>query len=116
MQLTLADIMARIERLERLALGLGREAVLQRGAVDVLLYREKKHYLAGIRDAQVAHLPAGLEVGREPVRTRGRQEGVGDVHRADRVHLASAGRSSRLTPLGARPPRNVSLLRVRSRG
>ena len=51
MQLTLADLKARIARLDRLARGLGKEVVLQRGADDVLLYREKKQYLAGVQDA-----------------------------------------------------------------
>jgi hypothetical protein len=51
MQLELADIKARVERLERLALGLGEEAVLRRGAADVLLYRERRQYLAALHDA-----------------------------------------------------------------
>jgi hypothetical protein len=59
MQLTLADIKARVERLERLALGLAREAAPQPGAVDLLLYRERKQYLAAVRDAQ-----AGVEAAR----------------------------------------------------
>jgi hypothetical protein len=41
----------RIIRLERLAKGLAREVELQRGAEDVLLFRERKQYLAGIQDA-----------------------------------------------------------------
>jgi hypothetical protein len=32
-------------------MGLGREALLQRGAVDLVLYRERKQYLAAVRDA-----------------------------------------------------------------
>jgi hypothetical protein len=51
MQLTLADIKARIERLDRLAQGLAREAELQRGAEDVLLFRERKQDLAAVQDA-----------------------------------------------------------------
>jgi hypothetical protein len=72
MQLTLAHIKARVERLERLALGLGQEAVLQRGAVDVLLYREKKHSLAGIHDAQ-----AGVEAARVVLAGAARRLGGG---------------------------------------
>jgi hypothetical protein len=51
MQLALAGIKGRVARLERLAVGLDREADLQRGAVDLLLYRERKQYLAAMRDA-----------------------------------------------------------------
>jgi hypothetical protein len=51
MQLTLADMKARITRLERLAKGLAREVELQRGVEDVLLFRERKQYVAGIQDA-----------------------------------------------------------------
>jgi hypothetical protein len=47
----LADIKGRVARLERLATGLSREDMLQRGAIDVLLYRERKQYLAAVRDA-----------------------------------------------------------------
>jgi hypothetical protein len=47
----LADIKGRVARLEQLALGLAREASLQHGAVDLLLYRERKQYLAAVRDA-----------------------------------------------------------------
>jgi hypothetical protein len=42
MQLTLADIKARIERLDRLARGLAKEVGLQKDAEDVLLFREKR--------------------------------------------------------------------------
>ena len=42
MQLTLANIKARIERLDQLARGLAREVDLQRGAEDVLLFRERR--------------------------------------------------------------------------
>jgi hypothetical protein len=51
MQLTLADIKARIERLDRLARGLAREVELQRGAEDRLLFREREQYLAAVQDA-----------------------------------------------------------------
>jgi hypothetical protein len=51
MQLTLADIRGRIERLGRLGQGLAREVDLQRGAEDLLLFRERKQYLGGIQDA-----------------------------------------------------------------
>jgi hypothetical protein len=42
MQLELRDLKARIERLDRLAQGLAREVALQKGAEDVLLFRERK--------------------------------------------------------------------------
>jgi hypothetical protein len=48
MQLTVADIKRRIERLDRLARGLAREVELQRGAEDALLFRERKQYLAAV--------------------------------------------------------------------
>jgi hypothetical protein len=50
MQLELPDIKARIERLDQLAHGLGKEIGLQKGAEDVLLFRERMQYLAGIQD------------------------------------------------------------------
>src|SRR5262249_31570082 len=49
MQLT--DLKVRIKRLEGLAKGLAREVELQRGGEDVLLFGERKQYLAGIQDA-----------------------------------------------------------------
>jgi hypothetical protein len=51
MQLTVADIKARIARLDRLMKGLVKDVGLQRGAEDVLLFRERRQYLAGIQDA-----------------------------------------------------------------
>jgi hypothetical protein len=51
MQLTPGDLKARIARLDRLARGLAREVGLQKGAEDVLLFRERRPYLAGIQDA-----------------------------------------------------------------
>ena len=59
MRLTVARLRARVARLERLSLGLGREALAQRGAVDVLLYAERKEYLAAVHDAR-----AGVEAAR----------------------------------------------------
>jgi hypothetical protein len=52
MQLELADIKARVARLDRLARGLAREVGLQKGAEDVLLFRERNQYLAAVQDAQ----------------------------------------------------------------
>lgn len=43
--------MLRTSRLDRLARGLAKEVGLWRAANDPLLYRERKAYLAGIRDA-----------------------------------------------------------------
>jgi hypothetical protein len=51
MQLELPDLNARIVRLDRLAWGLAKEVGLQRGAEDVLLFRERKQYLRAIQDA-----------------------------------------------------------------
>ena len=45
-----ADLKARIERLDRLARGLAKEVTLWRGCNDPLLFRERKAYLAGIQD------------------------------------------------------------------
>jgi hypothetical protein len=53
MQLTLADLKARIARLERLERGFARETGLQLGAEDQLLFRERKQHLAAIQDALV---------------------------------------------------------------
>jgi hypothetical protein len=51
MQLELADIKARIARLDRLARGLAEEVGLQRGAEDVLLFRERRQYLRAVQEA-----------------------------------------------------------------
>jgi hypothetical protein len=51
MQLTLADIKARIEGLDGLARGLAKEVGLQRGAEDGLLFRERRQYLQAIQEA-----------------------------------------------------------------
>jgi hypothetical protein len=51
MQLTLADLKARIARLDKLARGLAKEVRLQRGAEDVLLFRERRQYLRAIQEA-----------------------------------------------------------------
>src|SRR5579871_4411194 len=51
MQLELKDVKARVERLDQLARGLAREVAQQRGAEDVLLFRERKQYLRAIQDA-----------------------------------------------------------------
>jgi hypothetical protein len=51
MQLTLAALKARVERLDRLARGLAKEVGMQKGAEDVLLFRERKHYLWAVQDA-----------------------------------------------------------------
>jgi hypothetical protein len=51
MQLELADLKARIARLDQLARGLAQEVGLQRGEEDVLQFRERKQYLAGIQEA-----------------------------------------------------------------
>jgi hypothetical protein len=51
MQLTLADLKARIARLGRPERGFAREVAPQRGAEDQLLFRERKQYLTAIQDA-----------------------------------------------------------------
>jgi hypothetical protein len=51
MQLTVVDLKARIERLERLERGFAQEIGLQREAEDQLLFRERKQYLTAIQDA-----------------------------------------------------------------
>ena len=55
----LADLKARIERLDKLARGFAAEVGRWKGAADPLLYRERKAYLAGILDAL-----AGVEAAR----------------------------------------------------
>jgi hypothetical protein len=51
MPLTLAGLKKRIRRLDRLARGLAKEMGPQRGAEDVLLFRERRQYLRGIQEA-----------------------------------------------------------------
>ena len=51
MQLELSDLKARIEPLDQLARGLAKEVGLQRGAEDVLLFRERRQYLRAIQEA-----------------------------------------------------------------
>jgi hypothetical protein len=51
MQLELADLKARIARLDQLARGLAKEVGLQRGAEDVLLFRERRQYLRAVQEA-----------------------------------------------------------------
>ena len=65
MPLTLAGLKKRIERLDRLARGLAKEMGLQRGAEDVLLFRERRQYLRGIQEAlagagSARAVPAGV--------------------------------------------------------
>jgi hypothetical protein len=52
-QRTLADIKARITRLEQLARGLAREVTLQKEDDGPLLFRERRQYLHAIQDALV---------------------------------------------------------------
>jgi hypothetical protein len=59
MQLTLADLKGRIARRERRATGLAREVERQRGAEELLRFRERKQYLAAVQDAR-----AGTEAAR----------------------------------------------------
>jgi hypothetical protein len=49
--LTLADIKARIARLDQLARGLAREVTLQKEDDDRLLFRERRQYLHALQDA-----------------------------------------------------------------
>ena len=49
MQLTPADQKARIARLDELARGLAAEVGQQKGAEDVLLFRERRQYLRPVR-------------------------------------------------------------------
>jgi hypothetical protein len=55
----LTHLKARIERLDQLARGLAMEVGLQRGAEDVLLFRQRWQYLAALQDAL-----AGVEAAR----------------------------------------------------
>jgi hypothetical protein len=49
--MNLADLSARIERLDQLSRGLAKEAILIREGNDPLLYLERKAYLGAILDA-----------------------------------------------------------------
>jgi hypothetical protein len=51
MQFTVADLKGRIARVDRLARGLAKEVGLQRGAEDVLLFRERRQYLRAVQEA-----------------------------------------------------------------
>jgi hypothetical protein len=64
MQLTVRDLRGRVTRLERLAMGLSREVLLQRGAQDILLYRERKQYLGAFQDALASIEPARVTIAR----------------------------------------------------
>jgi hypothetical protein len=49
--MNLADLSARVERLDQLSRGLFKEVMLVREGDDPLLYLERKDYLAAIQDA-----------------------------------------------------------------
>jgi hypothetical protein len=57
--MTLADLQARVRRLDQLARGLAKEISLWKDCNDPLLYLERKAYLSGIQDAL-----AGVETAR----------------------------------------------------
>jgi hypothetical protein len=50
--MTFGDIVARVQRLERLSIGLAKEIVTWKECNDPLLYRERQDYLQGIRNVQ----------------------------------------------------------------
>jgi hypothetical protein len=50
-EMSVADIMRRIERLDRLARGFSLEVGRWKGANDPLLYRERKAYLGAVQNA-----------------------------------------------------------------
>ena len=75
MQLTLADLKGRIERLDRLARGLAKEVALQRGAEDVLLFRERRQYLRAIQEAL-----AGAEAARVVLEGAVKRMGAAERH------------------------------------
>jgi hypothetical protein len=58
-EMGLAEIKARIARLEKLARGFSLEVQRWKAASDPLLYRERKAYLAGVQDTL-----AGVETAR----------------------------------------------------
>ncbi len=73
--MNLADLKARVERLDQLARGLSREVVQRKEANDPLLYLERKGYLgglhkaiAGIEEARVALARARQRLEAAPVR------------------------------------------------
>jgi hypothetical protein len=47
--MTLADLSARVQRLEQLTRGLAKEVVLRKEGNDPLLYMERKAYLEGLQ-------------------------------------------------------------------
>jgi hypothetical protein len=73
----LADLTARIQRLDQLMRGLAREVALWKAGNDPLLYVERKAYLKGIQDAL-----AGVEAARV-VLAKARQR-LEDAERAGR--------------------------------
>ena len=54
--ITLADLTARVRRLEQLTCGLAKEVVLWKKCADPLLFLERKAYLEAMQNG-----PAGLE-------------------------------------------------------
>jgi hypothetical protein len=71
MQLELKDVKARIERLDRLARGLAREVALEKGAEDVLLFRERKQSLRAVQDALAGAEAARVVLARVAKRIEG---------------------------------------------
>jgi hypothetical protein len=49
--ITVADLAARVQRLDELARGLSKEVVLWKGCDDPLLYLERRAYLKAIQEA-----------------------------------------------------------------
>jgi hypothetical protein len=73
--MNLADLTARVHRLDVLMRGLAKEVALWKGGNDPLLYGERKAYLKGIQDAL-----AGVEAARVVLaRARRRLEDGGGV-------------------------------------
>ena len=70
--MTVADLAARVRRLDELMRGLAKEVALWKGGNDPLLYGERKAYLKAIQDAL-----AGAEAARVVLaRAQRRLEGV----------------------------------------
>jgi hypothetical protein len=78
--LTLADVIARIGRLDELTRGLAKEVLLWREASDPLLYLERKAYLKAIQDALAGIESARVTLARARQRIEELNHGTHGLH------------------------------------
>jgi hypothetical protein len=79
--ITLADLSARVRRLDELTRGLAKEVVIWKEANDPLLYRERRAYLKAIQDALAGVEEARVVLARSRQRLGGTPSGIDELHR-----------------------------------